>query len=607
MTFAAFPLWAVIGMGIAAAIAVLTLYLLRRTPKPQIVSNVEFWMRAVQSARPKWLLSTRIPILALILSLLAALLMVVLLGDPRFGSGVRGTTIVVLDAGRTMDATGLDGERRLDRALLEVQRWVERTTITGEVAIVRAGMRPSVLLPITDDAADLQRALASLSVDDGPSDLEGAIALADAILEEHGAVAEGQILVVSDRDVDGITAGAPMVLLPVGSAAETVAISSFAARRVPAAVGEYTVRVEVSAFTTRDARARVVVRDGDVTILDERVEIAGHDSVVLEAGGFSSARAELVATLEEVGIDGARDGLRSDDRAYAVIEPLTAMRLLLASDGNRYLEAALAAHPGLDVEVIGTDRLSSVSTADLARYHALVLDGAQLAPGVEHGAQLVFAPPPSAGRGDGAIRIEPAVSRPAVTATLASHPALDGLRLDAMHVSRATPIVELAGDQVLVRSGGDALAVARQLPRARLVAFGFDLDDADIVRGESFPLLVHSALRWVTERAEPTPLARRLGGTLVADSGQTVRGPDGAELELPAGVVPGVSQAGIWHVGDRAIAYGATDHARSLGAGATGGRFAARSTLPPLAILVAVALLALLLIEWTLLHRGRLE
>ncbi|MDQ3034927.1 MAG: hypothetical protein M3Y87_21140, partial [Myxococcota bacterium] len=68
-----------------------------------------------------------------------------------------------------------------------------------------------------------------------------------------------------------------------------------------------------------------------------------------------------------------------------------------------------------------------------------------------------------------------------------------------------------------------------------------------------------------------------------------------------------VTRAGIWHAGERAIAYSATDHAGPLGAGATGGRFAARSSLPPLAILVAAALLALLLLEWLLLHRGKLE
>nr|MDQ3036512.1 VWA domain-containing protein [Myxococcota bacterium] len=489
MTFAAFPLWAMLAMAGGAIASVLALYLLRRTPVPQVVSNVEFWLRAVQSARPKWLSSWRIPLIALLLSLLAALGIVMLLGDPRFGSGVRGTTIVVLDAGRSMDAVGVDGERRLDRAVLEVRRWVERTTITGEVAVVRAGMRPTVLLPITDDAADLQRALDSLELDDGPADLPAAIALADAILAEHGALeaGTGQILVVADRGVD-VPTRAPVVALPVGTAAETVAITAFSARRVPEAVGEYAVRCEVSSFASHGATARVVIRDGDVTILDERVELAPRESVVLDAGGFSSARAELRAELRQIAIAGGRDGLASDDRAYAIVDALESTRVLLVSDGDRYLEAALASHPGLEVDVIAPPAIASIGTAQLARYHALVLDGAALPSGVEHGAVMMFAPPARGG-----IAIGAAVTRPRITATLASHPALDGLRLDGARIDRGTPIVEAAGDQVLIRRGGDALAVARQLPRGRIVAFGFDPADTDLVRGEGFPLMVHSA------------------------------------------------------------------------------------------------------------------
>jgi hypothetical protein len=604
MTFAAYPLAAMIAMAAAAAAAVIALYLLRRTPRPQVVSNVEFWLRAVHSARAKWLASFKIPIAALLLSLLAALGLVTLLGDPRFGSGVRGTTVIVLDAGRSMGAVGVDGERRLDRALREVRRWVERTTITGEVAVVRAGMRPSVLLAVTDDAADLQRALGDLALDDGPSDLEAAVALADALLEEHGATAAGagQILVVSDRTPD-VATHAPVVPLPVGSAAETVAITGFSARRDPNAVGEYVVWCEVSAFTTRGAGARVRIRDGDVTILDERIEVPPYQAVMLNASGFSIARAELVAELVDIEIPSGEDGLAIDDRAYAVVDPLELTRVLLVSDGNRYLEAALAAHPGLETEVIGTGALSARSSADLARYHAVVLDGVSLPPGIEHGAVVVFAPPPH-----GTLRIGAALAHPPITATLASHPALDGLRLDRTRIDRARPILEAAGDQVLIRSGAHALAIARQTPRGRVVAFGFATSDTDLVRGEAFPLLMHSALRWVSDRSEPTPLPRRLGAAVIADRGREVRRPDGDVIELAAaGVVPQVVRAGIWHVGDRAIAFGGTEHAGPLGAGATGGRFASQSTLPPLEVLVAAGLLLLLLLEWALLHRGKLE
>src|SRR5689334_2369752 len=102
MSFAAMPAW-LVGVLIAGAIGlVVALYLLRRTPRPQVVSNVDFWLRAMENSKPNLLASFRIPLLALLVSLLVACAIVFLAGDPRFGAGVRGTTVVVLDTGRTM-------------------------------------------------------------------------------------------------------------------------------------------------------------------------------------------------------------------------------------------------------------------------------------------------------------------------------------------------------------------------------------------------------------------------------------------------------------------------------------------------------------------------
>jgi hypothetical protein len=605
MSFAAMPAWLVGALIGAAIFAVIVLYLLRRTPRPQVVSNVEFWLRAMENSKPKWLTSFRIPLLALLLSILVAAAIVFLAGDPRFGAGVRGTTVVVLDVGRTMGATEESGGRRIDHATAEVRRWVERTTITGEVAVVRAGMRASVLLPVTDASADLESALAELDVDDGPSDLGSALALADEIViaRSGGGAPVGQILVVTDH-VPSHATRAPQIVLPIGTAADTIGIAAFAARRVPTAVGEYTVRIAVTNFSSREGHAHLTVQDGDVTLLEETIQLDGHEERVLDAGGFSSARAELTATLSSIGLAGGADALAVDDTAYAMVEPLEATRVLLATDGNEYLEAALTAHPGLEVDVMGIAALATQSSASLSRYHALVLDRAALPPGVDHAAVLVFGPPPE---GRGVVRLGPALRAPHITGALASHPAIAGLRFENVHITTARPVLEQSGDDVLLRSGDRAIAVARELPRARVVFFGFGTADTDMVRSESFPLLIHHSLAWVADRAEPTPLARRLGGTLLAEAGQEIRGPSGDVIESPAGVIPTVAHAGIFHVGERAIPYGGTEHAGPLGAGATGGTFASESSLPPLAAMVAIGLLLLMLIEWTLLHRGKLE
>jgi len=603
MSFAAMPAALVAALIAGAALAVVLLYLLRRTPRPQVVSNVEFWLKALENSRPKWLASIRIPLLALLLSILVAAAIVFLAGDPRFGAGVRGTTVIVLDVGRTMGAREESGGRRIDHAVAEVRRWAERTTITGELAIVRAGMRASVLLPVTDAASDLEAPLASITTDDGPSDLDAALSLADAIVvaRSGGAAPVGQIVVLTDHPVRHATR-TTQVVLPIGTSADTIGIASFSARRVPTAVGEYTVRIAVQNYASREGHAHVVVRDGDVPLLDETIQLGGHEERVLSAEGFSSARAELTAELTSIGIAGSSDALGVDDHAYAIVDALEATRVLFVTDGDPYVEAALVAHPGLEVDRMGSAALATQTTASLAHYHAVVLDHAALPVGVDHAAIVVFDPIDR-----GPVALGATLRSPRVTGVLGSHPVISGLRFDTVHLDAARAIVESSGDDVLLRSGDRAIAVARELSRSRLVVFGFATSATDLVRGESFPLLVHHALAWVTDRAEPTPLARRLGGSLLAEAGQELRGPDGDPIDAPSGLLPTVARAGVYHVGERAIAYGGTDLAGSLGAGATGGTFVSESELPPLAVMVAIGLLFFMLLEWGLLHRGKLE
>jgi hypothetical protein len=95
-----------------------------------------------------------------------------------------------------------------------------------------------------------------------------------------------------------------------------------------------------------------------------------------------------------------------------------------------------------------------------------------------------------------------------------------------------------------------------------------------------------------------------VGGTLVAEAGEDITGPDGETIAT--GELPVITQQGLYRIGDRAQSFSASRHAGPLSGRATGGRFLAASQLPPLAVIIALALIFVMLAEWALLHRGRL-
>ena len=604
MTFAAMSAGALAAVAAVTVAAVVTAYLLRRKALEQTVSNVEFWRRAIERTRSRTLLSRRIPWTSLILSLVTALLIVLDLGDPKPGHGALATTVIVLDADRTMGTTDAPGHTRLDDALRIVRDVIQSDTRSGQVAIVRAGATVQVLVPLTQDRFEALSAVASVRTDDGTADLAGAISLARSIVLT--ARAPGHVVVVSDRSANE-TAGArvPVELATVGEASETLAITALDARRDPNSLGEYAVRCEVRSYAVHPGRAHLVIRDRGVVLSDDAIALAPGATTTHLSHGFSSAQAELVARLEHVVIDNGRDALASDDVAYAAVPAAVSTNVLLVTAGNRYLEHALTADPALRVETVDAAGLAMRRNAPggLARYQVLVLDRITPEPAISHPAMLLFgATDPRL------VHIGPEIQRPRVTAFASDHRTLEGLRFDQVQIAHAHRLFPEPDERALVRSGANVLALARDRSGVRQLAFGFDTEGTDLVRRVAFPLLVHNAIVWLDRRDDDFRSWQHPGEPIrVAGTSSVVLAPTGEPLEAN-GAEYNTGRAGIYHTTDRAVAVNAADDAESLLDPVPANRFhpVTRAPRPPLGALIVVTVLLLLCIEWYVTQRRRL-
>jgi hypothetical protein len=603
--FAAMPWWAVLGVLTLALAATVALYLLRRTPRRVVVSSVDLWKRALERSKPKLLRATTIPLLALLVSACVVSMLVLELGDPRLGRAYRGATVVVVAAGRSMGATeagaaGIAGRTRLRSARDAALGIVERASARGRVAVVRAGITATVEAPLADDATVARRALRSAlfeRADDGPADLAAALAVADRIATTDGE--GGRVVLVADR-LAAVGMRAPLEVVPVGDARDTVAIVGLGARRDPVAVGEYAVRVELASFTSRVARAKLVVRDRDVVVAREDVRLPPYGRLVRTAGGFSQGRGEIRASLEDVEIAGSTDALRADDVAFAVAPALRRTRVLLVTPGAPALERALAAHGGLDVSKAAPGALPDGDAR--ARFDVVVLDRSAPAALLDHPGLLLIDPPEAAG-----VRRAQALRNARIAGTLAGHGALDGVRLDGARVPSARALVAEGDDVVLARAGADALVTAREAGGKRRVVVGFDVEQSDLVRRIAFPLFVHATMRWLERTGqEEVALSRAPGTPLAIGAGLAALGPDGEALAPVAGVSLETTRAGLYHVGPEAIAYSAEDAGEPLGAPPVASRLDPARYLPPLGLALGALLLLLVIVEWTLAHRGRL-
>lgn len=608
MSFAGLPLLAVLGAAFATFVIVVGLYLLRPTPREHVVSSVQFWIKAAQKARARLLFSTRIPIIALLLTMLIAMLLVLELGDPRFGAGFRGTTVVVYAADRTM-AIGESGSRRADAARRVLKDLVQQGTVHGRVAVVRAGIRPSVLVGLSEHPGDLDRALESdEQVDEGAADLDSAVALADRIVR-HAGDTEGRIVVLADRMPRATGLATPVYLVPVGTGGETVAITALGARRDPSALGEYAVYAEVTAFTTRPARARLVIRDRDVVISEANLTLRPGQRVTEHASGFSSARAEITAKLENVRVTGGDDVQALDDASYGVVDPLARTKVLLVTRGNRFLEGALTVNPAVRLTrhdpAWMQQRIGSGSADhDIASFDVVVLDRWAPPVALRHPGLLLVAPP----SGAGGVRVTQTLRDPRVTAWLSSHPTLDKVRLDQVVVRQSSALLTEAEDAVLIRSDRYALAIARERQGRRQLVLGFDTQSTDLVQRIAFPIFMHNALVWLAREGGGYRSYQRPGDAIrVGAASATILLPDGEAGDTHGGSSFATGRAGIYHMGERAVAVSGADSAAAISTPpvrTTGQESGSRW--PPLGVIIAAVLLAVMLFEWVLFHRGKL-
>jgi hypothetical protein len=135
---------------------------------------------------------------------------------------------------------------------------------------------------------------------------------------------------------------------------------------------------------------------------------------------------------------------------------------------------------------------------------------------------------------------------------------------------------------------------------------GFDLASTDLVERIAFPLFVHHALRWLSGRRSPAVIAHAPGTILEVPEGVALLDPEGEPVASEAGLLFDTHRSGIYHVGERAVAVSAATISLPLPAPSALSPEATFSRVPPLAILLGIAFLFFLTLEWGLLHRGRL-
>lgn len=300
---------------LAAIPLVIALHFLRNRRRHQLVSALFLWQVASDQANVRrrfalwWLLLLQILALA---ALAFALAQPVLLGQ-----GVPDR-VIIIDASASMAARDPEGVR-LTRAVAAAAELIEPG---GRLALVRAGLDATVLLPLTADTGSLSAALAGLQAADAEVDLDRALELASSLAPE------GEIHLFTDKEPP---ARVGYTWHGVAGGGHNLGITTFD-------LGPHQAFVAISSTWPQPQLVSVSLeRDG---------EPAGSSEVLVPAAGQGNVAFPIAASsgMFRVTVEPpAGDALALDDVAWAGSRPLSYFML----DDSEPLRRALLAAPGV--------------------------------------------------------------------------------------------------------------------------------------------------------------------------------------------------------------------------------------------------------------------
>ncbi len=513
-------------LGLLVGLPILALYVLRLRRREVVVSSHFLWQQVLQDLaantpfqrlRRHTLLFLQLAIVALLALALARLAWTT---DAPLG----GHVLLLVDASASMQARQRDGSTRFEDALRQAQAAV---TPADRVTLVLVDHQARLLLdaqPASSPAA--AAAWANARAGAGGADWAGAFTLALA-----RANAQTRALLFSDND--RAAAHLPDALpnlrvVPIGEAAQNLALTAFALRALP----DGTRQLFAEVFNASDTPARGTLtlrRDGALwRSLPFSAPARARTPLVLPAeGAFAVLQGRIVADPPFV------DALAADDTAWAIAPQRTQARvLLMAAEGERFVSSALASLEGVQVFRTTPER----RTLPQGAFDLFVLVDA-LPDTLPDGNLLLINPPHSSALFTLSETL-PAAQNPRTQ--LPQHPLNLFVAWEGVTV-RATRAATAAWAQTLASVGEQPFVLAGEQAGRRVVLLPFALNDTDLPLQVAFPVFIANAVAWLTPSAAYSERTHyRAGETvlltlpLAADTAR-VRTPDGATHTLARG------------------------------------------------------------------------
>lgn len=476
---------------------IIAMYLLKLRREERIVSSLYLWRKMVQDveANAPWQRLRRNLLLFLQILFLVALILA--LARPfLWAEGVTGRHVIfILDNSASMAANDVPPSR-LATAKARAKEVVAGLPDSARATVITAGGDTQVVASATSDRRQLRQALDGIRGASGASDLTAAINLAAAVAARQP---DTEVVILSDGNVTlpsgfaetgraAVSVPAIVHYIPIGVSDDNVALSALSLQS--SAGGQVSLFIQAVNYGHQPARRRLSIYADNELFDVHDLDINATDQKALVIEDVPDDVRVVEARLE------GQDALALDDRAWAVRRSEEPTVVTLVSEGNLFLETALALLPGLEVTIVKPAEYEEGQSSNLTIFDAQVpLTGTLPAE------NLFFVAPP---RSTALFTVTGVLNEPLPSAARPDEPLLRHVDLRDVQVLKAARLALPDWGRAVMVSGRDVdapLLLVGEVEGRRVGVLAFDLHHTDLVLHPAFPLLLSNLMGYLAPGA----------------------------------------------------------------------------------------------------------
>lgn len=506
-----------LGLAFGASLPLLVLlYILKLKRKEFLVPSTYLWHKCVEDLRVNSPFQRLRKNLLLLLQLLVLALLTFAVARPMFKvhDTKGGITILLVDCSASMGAADMK-PNRLEVAKAAALELVDAMKEGDQMMVISFASKASTVCVLTTDRGQARDAIKGLKVLDTRTGLREALLIASsavAAAQEQGKKCEVKVL--SDGGFEEVSTlpikkDFPLSYFPVGKdSARNVAITALEARKnlklgegAPGEEPDYQIFVRAQNFMKEEAKARLIfsLNDQKLEVRDVTLPPPDPDTHAPRPVSQVLDRKGLAAGIVRVDLECA-DDLPTDNVAWTILQKERDVKILVATEGNFFLEKVLNLDPR--VHVFKTKPATFYEdvgkSGGMGEYDIVCFDGVKFDPKVawkpvEGSFWFLNCVPPI----DGYVSKQE-VQHPTIVASAPDHMLTRYVNFHNVDVAKAAQMEIPKFSDTILEADSGPLITTYVRGKVRALAVHFDLYQSNWPLRYSFPMFVTNAIQWLS-------------------------------------------------------------------------------------------------------------